>query len=166
MADNLRPNGFRTVDAPAAYIRAQGLPLRRFVKRAAVSARPGSPGERVVTTLADGFRETENTVGVDPRTGAPDWVITAPSGERYIVRNAAFRERYIPDPDASGRYIPAGKPVLAAQVPEDLCIRAPWGELQAIRAGGWLIVAGEGDVYGNSEDEFLSAYVPLNDAER
>ncbi len=56
------------------------LAAGRYVKSACVRAVPGTPGERVVTVLKNGLEETVNTVGTDPESGEPDWIVTCAGG--------------------------------------------------------------------------------------
>lgn len=129
-----------------------------YVKKAYISARPGIPGERIVTVVKTAFEETVNTVGYDPETGVPDWVATAQTGEMYIIHDREFQKKYQQVPDKPGLYQPTGKPVAAIRIPENIVIQAPWGEAEYIRAGGYLIMADVNDIYGVSEEEFLTSY--------
>lgn len=152
---------FNHIPDTAAYVQA-GLDsgeftVRTYVKSARIHAEPGIPGERVVTVLKNGLEETENTVGVDTDTGVPDWIVTAPAGERYIVTDAVFREKYKPAPDEPGVFIPVGKAVEAVQIHENIRFTAPWGEEQRLLAGGFLILD-PGGIYGVAETEFRKTY--------
>lgn len=152
---------FIPVEDPAAYVReglASGsLCVHTVVKSVGVRAVPGTPGERIETVLKNGLKETENTVGTDPETGAPDWIVTGKDGERYVVTDASFRERYRPDPDEPGVFLPAGKPVQAVRIRENIRFTAPWGEEEMLRAGGWLMLD-PGGIYGVEEEAFLATY--------
>ena len=161
VAMNQNETAFLPIPSPADYVQA-GLAageftVRRYVKSAPIRAIPGTPGEQIVTVLQNGFEETVNTVGTDPDTGAPDWVVTAPGGERYVVTDKTFREKYRPAPDDEGVFLPVGKQVEAVQIHENIRFTAPWGEEQFLLAGGFLILD-PGGVYGVAEEEFVRTY--------
>ncbi len=59
-----------------------------FNKHGKVHARRAVEGEVVITRLASGIEETRNTAK------ANGWVITNPSGEKYIVSENKFSKRY------------------------------------------------------------------------
>lgn len=131
--------------------------IETYVKTARVRASPGIPGEQIETVLKSGLKETVNTVGTDPVTGEPDWVVTAPDGEKYIVTDRVFREKYHPALDEEGVYLPNGKPVEAVQVSENIRFTAPWGQEQFLLAEGFLILD-PGGIYGVACDEFRKTY--------
>ena len=83
---------FKQVDRKADNILAALASAPVFKKQGQVKARPGVPGEQVVTKLADGSEETTNTVNEG------DQVVTNPSGEEYIIDGKKFADRY----EASG----------------------------------------------------------------
>lgn len=152
---------FTYIHDTAAYVQA-GLDsgeftVHTYVKSARIHAEPGIPGERVVTVLKNGLEETENTVGVDTDTGVPDWIVTAPDGEQYIVKDAVFQEKYVPDPGEPGAFLPVSKPVRAVQIHDNIRFTAPWGEEMFLLTGGFLILD-PGGIYGVAEEEFLKTY--------
>jgi len=158
---NNNPHTFTQIPDMTAYVQA-GLDsgeftVRVYVKSARIHAEPGVPGERIVTILSNGLKETENTVGTDPETGVPDWIVTAPDGERYIVKDAVFREKYLPDPDEPKAFLPAGKQIKAVQIHENIRFTAPWGEEMFLSAGGFLVLDPSG-IYGVAETEFGNIY--------
>lgn len=59
-----------------------------YKKQGRVHARPAMLGEKIVTVLASGVEETANIA----KTG--DWIIMNPSGEKYIVPEKKFLDRY------------------------------------------------------------------------
>ena len=155
------PELFRMISSPAEFVR-NGLEIGELTKNlykksARIHAVPGTPGERVVTILKNGLEETVNTVSVDLGTGTPDWIVTAPSGEQYIVTDKTFQDKYCPDPKEPGAFIPKGKPVEAVQIHEDIRFVAPWGEEQLLASGGYLILD-PGGIYGVAEEEFMKTY--------
>ena len=156
-----KPNSFRKITDLTQYVEAGlssgAFTAQTYAKTARIRAVPGTPGERIETILKNGLKETENTVGADPETGVPDWIVTGQDGERYIVTDAVFREKYTPDPDEPGVFVPRGKPVLVVQVHESIRFTAPWGEEQLLAEGGYLILAGE-EIYGVEKDVFEKTY--------
>lgn len=95
-----------------------------YEKTAVVHIRPAVPGELVVTTLADGSRETENTAGED------QVVVTNPGGEKQIVDLEKAVQRYDLT-DTPGLFAAKGM-VRAIDNPlgRPISIVAPWGGLQ------------------------------------
>jgi len=115
---------FRKIDRKAQeiMITLAGAPV--FKKQGQVNARPAAVGEEITTTLEGGAKETINTAQ------AGDWIMTNPSGEKYIISEKKFFSRYeVTDEDGvykakgSCRAIvnPFGKPIE---------IMASWGSPQ------------------------------------
>ncbi len=155
-------NDFLQIPCIADYI-LQGLTngtLCAFscAKMSAVTAHVGTVGETVHTVMKNGLEETVNRVSADSQTGHPDWIVTNPNGERYVISDAVFREKYVADPDTADRFIAAGKAVTGVRTNENICFTAPWGEMQYIAAGGVLIVNGKDDIYGIQPEEFAQTY--------
>ena len=152
---------FRKIDDVAQYVEdgiASGaFTIETYVKTTRIRAIPGTPGEKIETILKNGLKETVNTVGTDPITGEPDWVVTAPDGEKYIVTDRVFREKYHPATDEEGIFLPNGKPIEAVRIHENIRFTAPWGEEQLLLAGGFLILD-PGGIYGVAYDEFMKTY--------
>lgn len=96
-----------------------------YRKKGVVSARDAQPGERIVTTLADGSEETISREAV-----AGDKIITNPGGEEYLIGGEKFAGRYEPT-DEPGRFRATGR---IRAVPNttgtDVVVTAPWGEDQ------------------------------------
>ncbi|MBW6441616.1 PGDYG domain-containing protein [Patescibacteria group bacterium] len=59
-----------------------------YQKKGTVLARKAVVGEKVITVLSGGSKETENIAGED------DWVVTNPSGEEYLISEKKFFSRY------------------------------------------------------------------------
>jgi hypothetical protein len=79
----------------------------------------------VETVLADGSKESKNTA-------APgDYIVTAPGGERYVVKADVFPARYELKPHTTDVFIARGH-VVAIPNPRGrpIFIHAPWGEIQ------------------------------------
>ncbi len=97
-----------------------------YRKCAEVRATRVSVATPVETILADGRRETSNLA-------APgDYIVTAPGGERYVVKPDAFAARYEPKSGTRDVYLASGK-IVAAPNPlgRALHLVAPWGEVQS-----------------------------------
>jgi hypothetical protein len=95
-----------------------------YKKTAVVHIRPAVAGERIVTTLAGGKEETENTAGEE------DVVVTNPSGEKQIVSLEKAVQRYDLT-DTPGLFLAKGM-VRAVDNPHGrpISIMAPWGSPQ------------------------------------
>ena len=141
-----------------------------FRKVGNVLARPARPGERVVTTTADGF-ETCNSAEresmlVRNQTDAE---------EHYLVELERFHERYARLEDRAGGwslYAPTGD-ILALEVSAGLLqdlgasdpfwIDAPWNSPQRVRQGDMLATAlpEKAGIYRVSRKEFGETYRPV-----
>ena len=95
-----------------------------YKKTALVHIRPAIPGERIVTTLADGSEETSNIAGEQ------DVVITNPGGEEQIVSLEKAVQRYDLT-DTPGLFQARGM-IRAVDNPfaQSITIDAPWGSPQ------------------------------------
>lgn len=95
-----------------------------YEKKGVVHARPATPGEKIVTVLADGTEETTNVAGEN------QVVITNPGGEQYIIGAEKFASRYGAT-DEEGVFKAKGM-ARAVQNPTGgpIEIMAPWGEPQ------------------------------------
>lgn len=146
--------------------RFDAAPIYR--KSAVVTIREADPGERVVTTLANGHEETAVTCdGGEP-------VITNPGGEQYVPTGgwAQVERRY--HPLNGGRWQARGM-VRAFPNPTggDVTILAPWGEEQHGTAD--CLLAAEylpdrpddisADRYLIGAQEFAATYEPASESE-
>ncbi len=131
-----------------------------YRKTALVHIRLAIPGERVVTTLADGTEETYNTAGED------QVVITNPSGEQQIVSFEKAVQRYDLT-DTPDLFLAKGM-VRAIDSPFDhpISIRAPWGAPQHGDVGCKIVALYDpyepdvvsADRYIIGKDEFSETY--------
>ena len=128
-----------------------------YRKKAAVRARKGLEGEKIITVMQNGLTETVNTVKKD-ENGNTDWVLTASSGETYIISHKNFTEKYKKIEGSDDIFTPVGKPVSAGQIGENIVFKAPWGEEMKIISGGYLLFSDINDIYGVQKDEFLNTY--------
>ena len=128
-----------------------------YKKYSRVIAVQGKEGEVVETIMADGHVETVNSVKKD-ENGNCDWIITNPSGERYIVPNKTFVKKYEIEVGEDGKHAPKGAPIKAVQIEDDISFMASWGELMNIKAGGYLNISDKDDIYGIQENEFNETY--------
>lgn len=95
-----------------------------YKKTAIVHIRPATPGELVVTRLANGQHETENVAATD------QVVVTNPGGEKQLVDFEKAVQRYDPA-DVPGLFSAKGM-VRAVDNPYrwPISIEAPWGGVQ------------------------------------
>lgn len=109
-------------------------------KFSSVTAEKAQLGEIIKTVVGDHL-ETQNIAL------AGDMLVTNLQGEKYLVSQAVFWEKYELAPeserggagDGSCIYIPKGKLVEVIELIKDVEFTAPWGEIQRIRKGGYLI---------------------------
>lgn len=158
----------KKIDVISDYVKARiqdcSIEFFEAFKKAPISAVQGVVGQEIKTVICSGdkddFLETINTVKVDPRTGNPGWIVTNPDGEKYVVADGDFHEKYVKDSDdpLSDVYNPIGTPVLVGRIVEDISFIAPWGEEMNIKAGGFLVLASTNDIYGIQEEQFYNTY--------
>ncbi len=79
---------FEKIDRKSADIMSALAQAPVYAKFGTVNARPAVPGEKITTTLASGAKETDNAAEEG------DWVVTNPSGERYVLKEKQFSARY------------------------------------------------------------------------
>lgn len=153
---------FRKIENIKEYL-TDGLKRGRvrsntYQKSGEITARVGKIGEEIVTIMANGLEETKNVVTVD-ESGNPGWVVTNSTGEQYIVSDAVFKNKYERITETENRFKPIWNPITAAQIDENICFAAPWGETQNLIAGGYLVFNKDfNDIYGIQEDEFNKTY--------
>lgn len=153
---------FRMIENIKEYL-TEGLESGKFQskiyqKSGGITARVGKLGEEILTVMANGLQETKNTVTVD-ENGNPGWVVTNNTGEQYIVSDSVFRSKYEKIEGTEDRFKPIWNPITAAQIDENICFTAPWGEIQNLIAVGYLVFNKDfDDVYGIQEDEFNKTY--------
>ncbi|MBQ8481244.1 MAG: hypothetical protein IJ532_01760 [Alphaproteobacteria bacterium] len=125
-----------------------------YTKTARIKARPGVPGETIVTKLADGHKETEN-----PNIETGDMVVTNPGGEQYVVKAETFKKKYEIDPDNPEQYRPTGGAQQFLRLKEDIDFKVSWGE-QSMRKGDFINITARasGDIYGVGQKEFFDTY--------
>ena len=134
-----------------------GVEQKKY-KYSKIFAMQGTPGESIQTTMSNGLVETINVGSIDKKTGEPDWIITNPAGEKYIVSDTIFHKKYEVLDLAKGIYKPKGRVQKFIQIDEDISFTAPWGEKMNISAGGYINTTDFNDIYGVQEDEFLKTY--------
>lgn len=122
-----------------------------------VTARQGKVGEVLVTKMKNGFIETENVVSFDAVTGEPDWIVTQVNGEQMIVSDESYKQLYETDGNAN-LLKPTGKIRPVIEVKEDVCFMAPWGEMQFLEKGGFIITLAKNNIYGIQKQEFFDMY--------
>jgi hypothetical protein len=137
-----------------------------YRKHRLIHARPAKPGEHVITLTQSG-QETRNVAS----TG--DMVVEnqTMAKERYIVSAETFAKRYKMITHLGNgwaKYMPTGKVrgIELTSVRLDLLgladkfeIEAPWGEMQVVNKGDFLVKTTEGDdLYAIAGDEFAETY--------
>lgn len=147
-------------------------PIVKAKKTGFVLARLGIEGEKIETYVSNGTLETTNTVKVDENGNVGIIVTMVDKNKKAIVDNNGHTNTYIiPRKTFDSRYINADKvneneqifevagvPQDFIQIKEDIEIMASWGEVQALKAGAYLNVTNESDVYGIAEEEFKKTY--------
>lgn len=130
-----------------------GAPVIKCKKLASVYARRGIVGEKIVTDID----KTENTVGLDLSTGKPDWVITNPGGEKYIVCDSVFTKSYEQVGTESGVY---RKKAMQLLVPCSQTVEfvPAWGGTFTVENGGYFTLNGPNDIAGIQKGAFDETY--------
>lgn len=158
---------FRKIENVKEYL-TDGLKSGKFQsktyqKSGKITARVGKIGEEIVTVMANGLEETKNVVTAD-ENGRPGWVVTNSTGEQYIVLDSVFQNKYEKVGGTENKFKPIWNPITAAQIDENICFTAPWGETQNLVAGGYLVFDEEfNDIYGVQEKEFVLTYIIVDD---
>lgn len=119
-----------------------------FKKNVEVFARQATTLEMIQTEL-DATRNTASP---------GDWIVSNPGESPYVVAAEKFARLYVPKKGEENIFVSAGKPVKAVQVTSDIVFLAPWGELQAVRTGGYIIQGVEGERYGIDQVSFEKTY--------
>ena len=116
-------NGIQQAQEIAEALERNG---KIYLKCGEVRARRVSVATAVATILADGRRETSN-VAVPG-----DYIVTAPGGERYVVKPDVFAARYEPKSGTRDVYLARGE-IVAVPNPLGRAVHlvAPWGEVQS-----------------------------------
>lgn len=118
-------------------------------KTASVTAIQAQGGEPIETVMKNGLVETTNVA----KPG--DFIITNPSGERYVVPEGKFNARY--DPAGDGHYVPKSNPLQAMRLREDVEFKTRWGDMKIVK-GGVLVRNGPDDLHGIQSSEFRETY--------
>ena len=139
-------------------IKTGKLTVDEVVKVARIQARQGKLGEEVITKMANGLEETRNVVKLDKETGEPGWIVTNPSGEKYIMNDSTFKKKYERDPENPSQFKPKGDPVLSFAVNEHIEFNSHWGETMKLEAGGSLVASEPQKIYGIQKEEFKETY--------
>ncbi len=129
-----------------------------YAKFGTFKARPGIPGEAVITILKVGTEETPNVAEEG------DMVLTNPLGEQYIVPKNKFSQKY-EETNESGVYKAKGL-IRAIRNPfsKPIKIQAEWGETQQGTEDCWVVDTSdengvvEGEPYIIGAEEFASTY--------
>ncbi len=132
--------------------------VKLYQKFQKVNARAGQIGEAVSTVMTNGLLETVNNVTAD-EDGNPDFVVTNSTGEIYVVAYKVFKRKYEKVAGTENEYKPVYCPIKAVKIDESISFEAPWGEIQNLVAGGYLVFNDTfDDIYGVQETEFDTTY--------
>ncbi len=146
------------------------------VKTGYILAKKGREGEEVRTYTKNGILETIARVRADEE-GAEDYVVTRcdENGKPvvgmlgrpncWILSVKALAEKYDIESRKRGVLLCRPKRVCqkVIQIPDDISFRAPWGNIQTIRAGGYLNVTDPDAIYGIAKEKFRETYELVND---
>jgi hypothetical protein len=166
-------------------IKKEKMQLCYIQKTEKVYARPGIPGEIIITIppdfidkldtitnisneeLIDKFidsmdngkiiSEAINVVTVD-ENGLVDMVVTNMSNESYPVRAKVFSKRYKQNLDDPNTYIRIGIPDLAVTVYENIKFKTSRGSMAYLKSGGFIIVRSFYDFDALQQESFKKSY--------
>ncbi len=132
---------------------ASNKEIKSYIKIANIRAEVAQGGENVLTVLENGTVETFFVANKG------DYIITNPAGEQYVVTKEKFVQRYEPCFEL-GKNCYKPKPVVQKfiQTDEDICLIGSWGNEQFIKAGGFINITEEDNIYGCAKEEFLATY--------
>lgn len=161
MDDMIKNTEFTEIKDIKRYIRekteSREMKPGVYKKTGDITARQGVVGEEIVTVMANGLKETVNTVKAD-ENGNPGWVVTNPTGEKYIVADKTFRGKYEPIDGTENGFCPVFRPIIAGRTNENISFPAPWGTPINLLSGGYLVFTDMDDIYGIQADEFYATY--------
>lgn len=133
-----------------------GAKPKKYAKFGTIHAVQGKVGQEVKTVLKNGLTETVNVVKAD-ENGNADWIVTNPSGEKYIVTNKNMNKRYESVDEEHNIYRPKLLVQEFIQANEDISFKVSWGEMN-LKKGGYLNITNENDIYGIAKEEFAETY--------
>ena len=152
---------FKKIDNIKEYLESclnNRIEPKLYQKFQKVNARAGQIGEVVSTVMANGLSETVNTVTAD-ENGNPAFVVTNSTGENYVVDYKIFKRKYEKVDGTEDEYKPVYNPIKAIKIYESISFKAPWGEVQNLATGGYLVFNDTlDDIYGVQEAEFDATY--------
>lgn len=118
-----------------------------YKKSVEIRARQAIKQEKIETALD----ATKNVAGPG------DWIVTNPGGEEYVIRAEKFAKLYEPKEGEPGLFVSKGVPVRAVRTEKNITFIAPWGEMQSVREGGYVI-DNNGERYGIDRKAFTDTY--------
>lgn len=136
----------------------------RASKNARVQARPAVLGEVVDTRprcVVDGkvyfLEETQQTIA-QKHIDKESVVVANPDGETYVVAGDKFVKKY--EATGDGSYMAIEGPKKFVTVTENICFKAPWGEMIYSPAGSKLCIEylDSRDIYSVTNSAFESTY--------
>lgn len=125
--------------------------LMRARKTAKVYARLIEDDGEVITTMADGHRETSRM------SSAGEVLLRNPAGEEYAIGMQKFIERY-GEYDGEREYAPKGVEVSFVYTSRPVVLTPSWGGDMFVKAGGAVIIEDDESIYGIQPDEFRDTY--------
>lgn len=136
---------YKQIDRKAGDIMAAISNAPVFKKQGLVSAHKASAGEEVITTLNSGAQETVNTANEG------DWIVTNPSGEKYIISPEKFENRYESTADFGVYQAKGFCRAILNPFEEPIEIMASWGSPQTGDEN--CMIADTCDANGNVDGE-------------
>ena len=167
--------GTAMMDVPSLFATAQKEGrVGKARKSKLVDARPATPGEVVVTTIAGEGQETQSKPA-EPGDMVVRNRCESTGTEQYLVKAATFPERYegpLEAEDAQGwqPYQPRGDTMLYVIVRDQdgsFRFEAPWGEPMVARPGDAIVrnPADAKDTYRVAQDAFTCTYEVIQEPE-
>ena len=142
-------------------------------KSARIAARPGVPGECIVSWSVDAsgvqLLEKSALVPPDAENGISAWVATKvdESGtviidsnghcNQWIIDRSTFQKKYTPDSKHPGIFLPVGSRQQFVRVNQAIHV-LQWGQECRVDAGGYINITTPGDYYVISERDFQDTY--------
>ncbi len=121
-----------------------------YKKHAEVKAQVASGGEVIITQLSDGTKETVNTA----KTG--DYIVTNPSGEKYVISAEKFLKRYEPKPGEPGVFLAKGHcKAIPNPWKRPIKLLASWGEWQYGNADCMIATTFDPETHEEGKDPYI-----------
>lgn len=161
------------LQAYAQELIAHGAPIVVAEKTARIAARPGVPGEQIISWSVDAsgaaLMEMNAVASMDPKSGISGWVVSKVDefgnevidhnghNNQWIIDNSTFQKKYEPDPEHPGIYRPVGGPQRFVRLDHGIHV-LQWGQECNVDAGGYVNISVPGDYYVIAERDFTDTY--------